>query len=62
MARLYAEQPDQFARITVALRVPEELEVQDQWFAASGAKRSGGTPPGGVDEEQSARSPTVTAT
>jgi hypothetical protein len=27
MAKLYVEQPDLFARITVALRVPEDLAI-----------------------------------
>jgi hypothetical protein len=61
MARLYAEQPDLFARISVALRVPEETAEREQWFAAARAEQSSSTVSGGVGEQPSPRGPTVTS-
>jgi hypothetical protein len=44
MARLYAEQPEVLGRITVALRVPEEMAARDEWTSAETFKESSGTP------------------
>jgi len=59
MARLYADKPDFFARITVALRVPEEFADREQWLAASSSKQN--STPTTAEGQQEPRAQAVTA-
>ncbi len=59
MARLYAAKPDLFARLTVALRVPEEFADRDQWLAASGSEQNKTAMT--IEEQQPPRGQALTA-
>lgn len=61
MARLYADKPDLFARITVALRVSEEQLDRQQWLADSTSRQNIATPSASVEEQQPPLTQAVTA-